>query len=312
LLAIGYHLWPEIQSGMKLDLKLWRAIAVGGMPFFLWAALLLVYGSIDILMLEGMTNSSVVGWYSLAYRWVGIPIALPLILATVVLPSLSALAHANGPEFARIVNRAVQIALFAAIPMATGMALVASDIIQFLHYPAGFEHSVLLMQILAIHIPVVALDLVLATALTAKDRQKAWLVVGCVAVVFNPTVNLIAIPLTTHRWGNGAIGASIVTVATEVVMMLGAISLRPAGVLDRATISFIIRCVGAALIMVPAVHMTAGLPLGMKIVAGIVAYACGAWALRLFSLRPVWNTLIRASGLFPDRGPAANVPNPAD
>src|SRR5262249_29605480 len=149
---------------------LWRAIGVGGMPFFLWGAILMVYGSIDVLMLEGMTNSDVVGWYTLAYRWVGIPVALPVILATVVLPSLSTLAHAHGPEFSRIVNRAVQIALFAAIPMATGIALVAGDIIQVLHYPAGFEHSVLLMQILAIHIPVVALDMVLATALTAKDR----------------------------------------------------------------------------------------------------------------------------------------------
>jgi O-antigen/teichoic acid export membrane protein len=312
LVANGYYLWPEVRGQMKLDLSLWRAMAVGGMPFFLWGALLLVYGSIDVLMLQGMTNSDVVGWYSLAYRWVGIPVALPMILATVVLPSLATLAHAHGPEFTRIVNRAVQIALFAAIPMAAGIALVANDIIHFLNYPAGFEHSVLLMQILAIHIPVVALDMVLATALTAKDRQKAWLVVGCAAVVVNPTLNLIAIPLTSHNYGNGAIGASMVTVTTEVVMMVGAIYLRPTGVLDRTTISFIVRCVGAALIMVPAVMMTAGLPLGMKIVVGTVTYACAAWALRLFSVRPAWNSLIRITGLFPDRGQTATVPSPAD
>jgi O-antigen/teichoic acid export membrane protein len=312
LVAIGHRLWPEMRGHMKLDIRSWRAIAAGGMPFFLWSALLLVYGSIDILMLQGMTNSAVVGWYNLAYGWVGIPVAFPFILAAVFLPSLSNLAHVNEHEFSRLVNRALQIALFVAIPMAVGIALVAGDVIRLMHYPAGFEHSVVLMRILALHVPIVAVDMILATALTAKDRQKAWLVVGCVAVVFNPTVNLIAIPLTTHRYGNGAIGASVVTVATELVMMVGAIYLRPAGVLNRATISFLLRCLGAAVLMVPAVEAAAGLPLGAKVLVGAATFACGTWALRLVPLRPAWDTVMRVGRPLVARRQPASLPSTVD
>jgi O-antigen/teichoic acid export membrane protein len=312
LVANGRHLWPEIRGHMTLDIRLWRAIALGGIPFFLWGALLLVYGSIDIVMLQGMTNNDVVGWYNLAYRWVGIPTVLPFILAVVALPSLSALAISNPAEYTRRVNRAIQVALLAAIPMAIGIALVATDIIRLLHYPAGFEHSALLIRILSLHIPVVAMDMVMATALTAKDRQKAWLVVGCVAVVFNPTMNLVAIPLTSRMFGDGAIGASVITVATELVMMVGAIYLRPAGVLDRQTVLFILRCLGAALIMVPVVYFGAGLPLVVKVLLGVVAFAVGAWALRLVSPRTASDSIVRITRPLIGRATGVSASNVID
>lgn len=312
LVANGRHLWPEIRVGMRLDFRLWRAIFLGGMPFFLWTAILLVYGSIDIVMLQGMTNSDVVGWYGLAYQWVGIPVALPAILATVILPSLSSLAAADKAKFAHIVNRAVQIVLLSAIPMAVGMALIATDIIHVMHYPAEFSHSALLIRILAIHIPVVALDMILAIALTATDRQKAWLVVGLVAVLFNPAFNLLAIPLTTRRFGDGAIGASVVTVATELVMLVGAIYLKPPGVLDRLTISFGLRCILAAAIMAPAVLLAAGLPLPLKILIGVAAFAVGAFVLRLVSPRQVWGLVLLKGRALLGRTTGTTVPVAAD
>jgi O-antigen/teichoic acid export membrane protein len=312
LVANGIHLWPEIWGHRKVDLGLWRTIAAGGIPFFLWGLLLFVYGSIDILMLESMTSSDVVGWYNLAYRWVGIPVVLPFLLATVVLPALSSLAIANEAEFRRLVNRAIQIALFAAIPMATGVAFVAGDIIRLFHYPAGYEHSVVLMQILAFHIPVVALDMVLVMALTATDRQKAWLIVGVIAVVVNPSLNLIAIPMTSRAFGNGAIGASIVTVLTELVVMAGAIYLRPTGVLDRATTSFSVRCAIAAALMVPALVAAAGLPLAVKVAIGAAVFATGAWALRLFSLRTAYDGAIRSIQSFAARRHGISVPGAAE
>jgi O-antigen/teichoic acid export membrane protein len=312
LVANGRHLWPDVRGDMQLDFRLWRSIALGGIPFFLWGALLLVYGSIDIVMLQAMTNNAVVGWYNLAYRWVGIPTVIPFVLAMVALPSLSALAIENPARYTHRVNRAIQVALLAAIPMALGIALVASDIVKTLHYPAGFAHSVVLIRILALHIPVVAMDMVMATALTAKDRQKAWLVVGCVAALFNPTLNLIAIPLTNRVFGDGAIGASLITVATEVVMMIGAIYLRPAGILDRATVFFILRCAGAAAFMIPAVYGLAGQPVAVKVVAGMAAFAVGAWALRLVSPRSVRDRAVRVTRPLLGRDQGVSVSNAVD
>jgi len=55
----------------------------------------------------------------------------------------------------------------------------------------------------------------------ASDRQRQWIVVGIIAAVFNPLLNLIAIPLTAHAYGNGATGAAMITVATEFLMLSG-------------------------------------------------------------------------------------------
>jgi O-antigen/teichoic acid export membrane protein len=308
VLANGYQLWPEFRGTMKLDFRLWRAIALGGLPFFFWGAILLIYGSIDILMLEEITGSQTVGWYTLAYTWVGLPIIFPSVLVTVVFPALSSKASGSASEYSRVVNRALQLAVFVGTPMAIGIALTANNIIGLFHYPAGFEQTVPLIRILAIHIPIVSMDMVLAIALTAKDRQKAWVLVGCIAAIFNPAVNFLAIPITVHRFADGAIGASIVTVATEVVMMIGAIYLRPEGVLDRQTASFLLRCVVASLAMIPFVLLASSAPLAVKVMIGVTVFALTSFGLRLVSPREARDGAVQLVKSFRGGGRLAPVP----
>jgi hypothetical protein len=59
-------------------------------------------------------------------------------------------------------------------------------------------------------------------------------------------------------------------------MMAGAICLRPRGVLDRSTISFIVRCAVATVVMAGAVISVGAAPLALKIAVGIVVYGVGA------------------------------------
>jgi O-antigen/teichoic acid export membrane protein len=76
------------------------------------------------------------------------------------------------------------------------------------------------MVILAQHPPIVSITIVLGAAIAASDRQKAWLLVGVVAVIVNIGLNLAAIPWTVHRYHNGAIGAATITVVTEMAIMI--------------------------------------------------------------------------------------------
>jgi len=187
-------------------------------------------------------------------------------------------------EFVRLANRAICLVLIFALPASIGIALVAQDVFTLLNYKPGYESAVVLIQILALHIPVVGMDMVLGSALIADDRQKQWTIVGCGAAALNPLLNLLAIPLTIHLFNNGAIGAAIITVATEVFMMIGALILRPRGIMDRPTASFAIRCATASVVMVPVVLAvgTAGLP--VKIAAGVIAYGVASLALGTVSL----------------------------
>jgi O-antigen/teichoic acid export membrane protein len=316
--GLGHELWPEIfpdspsaparRAPLRPDLRLWKGIALGGLPFVSWSFILLIYGSIDILMLEHMTGSKTVAWYSLAYTWVGIPVFFPAVLVTVIFPSLSNKALGSSAEFSRVVNNALRLVIFAGTPMAIGIALTAGNIVGLLHYPAGFGETVILIRILAFHIPIVAMDMILATALAAKDRQAAWLVVGCIACIFNPLVNLIAIPFTAHHFGNGAIGAAVVTVATEIVMMVGAIYLRPEHILDRRTVTFGLRCVAASAAMIPTVLLVNNAPLAVKVIVGIMTFAIASVVLRLVSIRAARDAVPRFLRSFRERGQLTPVP----
>jgi O-antigen/teichoic acid export membrane protein len=255
-----------------------------------------------------MTGSQTVGWYTLAYTWVALPVIFPTVLVTVVFPSLSTQAIADKSEYSRLVNRALELAVLVGTPMAIGIALTARSIIGLFHYPAGFAQSVPLIRILAIHIPIVSMDMILGIALMAMDRQKAWVLVGCVAAIFNPVVNLVAIPFAVRRFSDGAIGASVVTVATEVVMMVGAIYLRPKGVLDGRTVSFLLRCVGASVAMIPFVLLASSAPLVAKMVIGVAAFALASFALRLVSPSQARQSALQLLNSF--RSPGRPTPAP--
>ncbi len=245
-------LWPYLKADHKLRFRLAIEILKGGVPFFILAALLVVYGTIDIPILQALTSSDEVGWYALAYRWVGIPALFAVTVATAFFPALSAEGAGSSAAFTSLANRALRLVVFVATPAAIGIALVAQPFLDLL-YHGEFNQAVPLLRILAIHIPVVGLDVILGSTVMAADRQRQWVRVSVVASLFNPLLNLVAIPWSQGAFGNGAIGAAIVTVVTELMLMVGAISLRPAGVLDRMTINALLRMLLASLTMVPVV-----------------------------------------------------------
>ena len=300
------RLWPYLAGNRKIEPRLWPAIIKGGFPFFILAGLLVVYGTIDVPLLQAMSGSEEVGWYSLAYRWVSVPAFFAASVATAFFPALSAEGVALAPAFSSLANRAARIALLVATPAAVGIALVASPFLTLL-YGAEFQRSVPLLQILAIHIPIVSLDIVLGSVVMAADRQRQWVVISVIATIVNPLLNLVAIPQSQRLFDNGAIGAAVVTVLTEVILLVGAISLRPKGVLDRTTINGLLRIVLASSTMIPVVLLVRDAPLAVQIAAGAATYVLSSLLLRTISIDEVrgWTG---ASGRRGGRG----SPDPSD
>ena len=77
--------------------------------------------------------------------------------------------------------------LFVTIPASFGLIFVADDFIRLV-YNQDFDSSIVLIQILAIGIPIIAIDTVLATALIAADRVKGYLAVAAIVAFLNPIV----------------------------------------------------------------------------------------------------------------------------
>ena len=261
----------HVRPSFDVNWRLCWMVLLGGLPFFVWQAALLIYGQIDTILLSFLASDAVVGWYAAAYRIVMIPVFMPTIIVTVIFPALSA-ASGNTREFDAIARRAVHAAAIVTIPMALGIMLLPDKIIQLLGYPETFSHSALPLILLAPHLPVAAIDVMIGCVLNTRDKQRQWALTAVAAAGLNPLLNAFAIPLTQNVMGNGAIGAATITTVTELFMMVVGLRLLPRGVLNRETAVELVRMLGAGVAMAGVVFLTRQLPIVVPVILGAVVY----------------------------------------
>jgi O-antigen/teichoic acid export membrane protein len=309
LVANYFYARRFIGPKARVDRSVFKILIVGGLPLMVLNALNTVYGTIDIPILKSLTDSETVGWYALAYRWVGIPVFIASVVVTAFLPSLSSMAHDRPDEFRRLSNIALKAVVLVSIPASVGIALEAEDLLTML-YGHQYDNSVVLIRILAFHIPLAAVGTVLATVLIASDRQNRYVFVALAAVVINIPLNVILINATADHFDNGAIGAAIATTATELIVMLGALRLRSAGVAGAEFFSFAGRCVVASAVMAVGVLAIDSLGPFVRIPVGAALFAVMAVALGVLPRHRLRSTLDQFVAPFAARRSAGHVPEP--
>jgi O-antigen/teichoic acid export membrane protein len=279
---------PHAQS-----LDIWKGILRGGAALLAIASLGLVYGTIDVPILEKMAGSEVVGWYSVAYRWISVPIFTTTIVVAALLPRLSMSAQSTDGTFQDLANKAIRLVTVITVPASVGIAVVARQLFELL-YQDQYSKSVILARLLTIHIPIAAIDSVLVVCMIAQDRQRKFFNVALVAAIFNPILDIIAIHWSSRYAVSGAFGASIITVLTEVFISVSVIRMRTRGILDRSTIFFVLRCFGAAGAMSAAMLVLGRRSFAIDVVVGCTVYALASVALRtvpIEMIRSAWWSL---------------------
>jgi len=166
------------------------------------------------------------------------------------------------------------------VPVSFGTAVLSSQLVDALHYPVDFENMVPLVSLLALHIPIVAVTIVVASCLNAIDRQWSWVKVGVAAAVLNPALNFPLVPVTQRLYDNGAIGAAVVTLLTEIFMLAGGLALLPKNILGRPALEASARTVLAGLLMVIAILPFRQTPLVALVLAGAIIYVASAFVLK--------------------------------
>lgn len=286
LIANGRTVRPWLQ-GSHLDADVWKLLVRAGLPLMMLTGLTKVYGTIDVPILRGITDDTTVGWYTLAYRFVTVPIFIATTATQAFFPTFSAHGATLSDQFSRQVNRAVRLVVIVSVPAAAGISAVAGDFVDLL-YGSRYEEAAPIMQILALHLPFAAVGFVLGSALVASDRQRAYVIIAAVSAAISPIIYVVAINWAERSFDNGGIGAAVATVGIEVCMLAGALLIRARGVMDRATASSCVRSVVAGGIMTGVVWWTDGVPLGIRVVIGVVVYAVASLligAVRLQELR---------------------------
>jgi O-antigen/teichoic acid export membrane protein len=286
LFAIAWYLHAvRKHTGLSgpLELRTWRSLISGGVPFLVWETALLTYARIDVVILSMFAHDAVLGWYGAAYRIISIPLFAPAVIMTATFPALSA--SAKDPAlFSTIARRAVHVVVLMTLPMALGLMVLADKLIELFGYPQSFANSVVPIALLAASLPLVGINMIVGSVLNARDRQRQWAVAGVAAAVLNPALNLVAIPYTQSTYGNGAIGAAAVTSLTEVFLLVVGQCLIPRRVLDAATFAGILKCLLAGLAMVAVVWFARELPVMIAVTLGALTYGVGALSLGIVSV----------------------------
>lgn len=290
LLANYRALQPEIAAHRRIDTQIWKVLMTSGLPLLVLTGLNMVYGSIDVLMLQGIRGDTVVGWYTFAYRWASVPIFICTAVVAAFFPRFSEYGVNPGPKFAEAVNRAVWLTVLVSAPCAFVLAGVAEDLVHFLYPNGDYDEAIRALQVLAVQIPIAAVDTVLATALVASNRFHKYIFVSLAASILTPIALWFAIDATADDIGGGTVGAALVTTFTEVFVFTGALLLRSKGVMDRTTVRRCLAAVAAAAALLLLLRTIDGFPLVAKGVIAMVAYVPAALllgAVKLSELRDI-------------------------
>jgi O-antigen/teichoic acid export membrane protein len=154
-----------------------------------------------------------------------------------------------------------------------------------------FHHSVANLQIFGLSMVFVCIDVVLGSVLIANDRQKQWSIAAIGAAALNPLLNLVLIPYTQARFGNGGYGAALATLFTEIFMMVVAIKLLPPGILDASSGRIAAKVAAAGGLMLLALSPYPALGLFPAILLGAVAYMAGVFLFRAFPRKDLQHLL---------------------
>jgi O-antigen/teichoic acid export membrane protein len=259
------------------------AVTRGSLSYWAFGVFFMLYLWIDFVMLSLLTREEVVGWYSVPTRLFQTLMFLPVVVSTAWLPRFVRGFAQGGDELGKAARQPVVLVLLLSLPIAAFAAVAAHPVIHLL-YGSAYNHAVPVMALLALSIPPMYLNIMLSYVLVAMDRQSSWTWVMVVTTIVNPIFNIVLIPYTQHRYGNGAIGAAVALALTELVVVgLGA---RLVGrmIFDAATIRRTVFGVGAALAMWAAGYAAQRI-IGdaAGIVVAAVTFVLLAGALRLFT-----------------------------
>ena len=239
VVRVNYTFDPRIFSLMR-----------SGMPFFLFSLFSVIYYRIDAVMLASLTTEEVTGWYGGAFRFFDIVMVLPLLYKTAIFPVFSKLWDNKEGVLENTVGQSMRLMILLGIPTATVIFLFAEPIIHFFMGLAEYGPSVIVLQIFALSIPIIFIDIILGSALMgAANRQRAWAVIGLFAIFINISTNYILIPYTQTIFTNGGIGAAIATLVTEIFVMGFAFYLLPKGYLQTFKSGYILKPALATIIM---------------------------------------------------------------
>jgi len=278
----AYWLRGLVRVDLRTSLRRMVAVAKESLPYWAYGVFFMLYLWIDFVMLSLLTRPEVVGWYSVPTKLFQTLMFLPVVVSTAWLPRFVRGFEEGGDRLRRAAQAPLELVLLLSLPISAATAILAKPMIDLLYGPA-YGNSASVMIILGLCVPPMYLNIMLSQVLVAMNRQVSWTWVMAATTVVNPLFNIALIPFTEHRYGNGAIGASISLLLTEVVVVTAGLVMVGPSVFDRGTVRRTVLGSLAAVAMWFVGYEAQPLGVMMAFAAAGLAFTALAIVLRLFT-----------------------------
>lgn len=216
-IAALYLFWKELGGSFQWSRTDAQQLVRAGVPFLAWDVALFIYGSIGYLILGFLADSNTVGEYAFAYRLATIPAFFTTVVGAALFPSLASSIRDNLAWSRNAITNALRVIFAVTLPMACGIALVSTEMGEIIG-GGKFGQAGLLVPVLAIGLPLIAVDTVLGTSLMARDMQGSLARMAWAASAFNIASNFLLISACGAIFDRPALGTAIATVLTEILM----------------------------------------------------------------------------------------------
>lgn len=288
--VVGLDLY-WLRGLLKIDLhttfRRMAKLARDSLPYWAFGVFFMVYLWIDFVMLSLLTTTEEVGWYSVPTRLFQTLMFLPVVVSTAFLPKFVRGFEEGGERLRRAAQSPVELVLLLSLPICAATAILARPLIDTL-YGSAYSESVPVMVILGLCIPPMYMNIMLSQVLVAMNRQAKWTWVMAGTTVINPLFNLALIPWAHDHYDNGAIGASISLLLTEIIVVAAGFAMVGALVFDRSTIRRSVLGIAAAGAMWGVAYVTEP-TIGSigGFVVGLLTFVAASFLFRLFTAEEV-------------------------
>lgn len=123
------HLRKHGWSGIRFNLQAWRVLLARAWPIGLAATLTQLHVNAGVIIMGLVGSFESVGSYSAAYRLVFFLMILDRVLQTVFLPVVSRFLALRRERLGELTGVAIRLVLTAALPLCTGLTLLAQPIL---------------------------------------------------------------------------------------------------------------------------------------------------------------------------------------
>jgi O-antigen/teichoic acid export membrane protein len=219
LLLNAWWARKHVRINLRTNFRQMRSVVTDSLAYWSFGLFFMIYLWIDSVILSLMTNSTVVGWYGVSTRLFTTLMFVPVILSTAWLPRMVSAFEDSPRRLHEMARRPIELVLLLGLPICVLTAMTAAPVIGLLFGP-GYQQAAPVLTVLALVTPFMYLNIMLNQVVVAAKRQSIWTWIMAGATVVNPLFNLALIPLFQSHFANGAIGAAVALLLTEVLIVV--------------------------------------------------------------------------------------------